>query len=122
MYTDLALHIGGSWVNSSGRQGEEVIKSAPAKGPGRLPHASASDLDAALAAAAKGFEVWRVTSAYDRAKVLRKAAGLVRDRADTIARIMTQEQGKVLAEARVEAFGTADVLEWFAEEGRRAYG
>jgi succinate-semialdehyde dehydrogenase / glutarate-semialdehyde dehydrogenase len=122
MYTDLALHIGGSWLNGDGRQGEDVINPATEKPLGRLPHASASDLDAALAAAAKGFEVWRATSAYDRAKVLRKAAGLVRERADTIARIMTLEQGKVFAEARVEAFGTADVLEWFAEEGRRAYG
>src|SRR5438876_7446927 len=88
MYTDLALHIGGSWVNGGGRQGEDVVNPATEKPLGRLPHASTSDLDQALAAAAKGFEVWRATSAYDRAKVLRKAAGLVRERADNIARVM----------------------------------
>src|SRR6201997_1886285 len=122
MYTDLALHIGGAWLNGDGRQGEDVINPATEKPLGRLPHASTRDLDQALDAARKGFEVWRATSAYDRAKVLRKAAALVRERAESIARIMTQEQGKVLAESRAEVLTTADIVEWFAEEGRRAYG
>src|SRR6202035_2039651 len=56
------------------------------------------------------------------AKVLRKAAGLVRERAEAIAQIMTQEQGKVLAESRLEVMVTAVIIECFAEEGRRAYG
>ena len=76
----------------------------------------------ALEAARKGLALWRATSAYDRAKLLRKAADLVRERAEAIARIMTQEQGKVLGEARIEVLVTADIIEWFAEEGRRAYG
>jgi succinate-semialdehyde dehydrogenase/glutarate-semialdehyde dehydrogenase len=122
MYTDLALHIGGAWLNGDGRQGEDVINPATGKSLGRLPHASTRDLDQALEAARKGFEVWRATSAYDRAKVLRKAANLVRERAEAIARIMTQEQGKILAESRAEVLVTADIVEWFAEEGRRAYG
>jgi succinate-semialdehyde dehydrogenase/glutarate-semialdehyde dehydrogenase len=53
---------------------------------------------------------------------MRKAAGLVRERLEEIARLMTQEQGKPLAEARMEIAGSADVIDWFAEEGRRAYG
>jgi succinate-semialdehyde dehydrogenase / glutarate-semialdehyde dehydrogenase len=122
MYTDLALYIGGAWRDGDGRQGEDVVNPATEKPLARLPHAGASDLDQALEAAKKGFEVWRATSAYDRAKVLRKAAGLVRERAEPIARIMTQEQGKVLAESRLEVLVTADIIEWFAEEGRRAYG
>jgi succinate-semialdehyde dehydrogenase / glutarate-semialdehyde dehydrogenase len=122
MYTDLALHIGGSWLNGDGRKGGDVLNPATEKSLGRLPHASASDLDQALAAAAKGFEAWRAVSAYDRAKVLRKAANLVRERVDSIARIMTQEQGKVFAESRGEVQVTGDIIEWFAEEGRRAYG
>src|SRR5256885_31578 len=101
---------------------EDATNPAPEKPLARLPHASTADLDEALAAATKGFEVWRATSAYDRAKLLRKAANLVRERADAIARIMTQEQGKVLAEARLEVLVTADIIEWYAEEGRRAYG
>jgi succinate-semialdehyde dehydrogenase/glutarate-semialdehyde dehydrogenase len=122
MYTDLALYIGGTWRNGDGRQGEDVINPATEKPLARLPHASASDLDEALEAAKGGLAVWRATSAYDRAKVLRKAAQLVRERAEPIARIMTQEQGKVLPESRMEVMGTADIIEWFAEEGRRAYG
>ncbi|HEY6257902.1 MAG TPA: aldehyde dehydrogenase family protein, partial [Xanthobacteraceae bacterium] len=122
MYTDLALHIGGNWLNGDGRQGEDVVNPATEKPLGRLPHAGASDLDQALAAAQKGLEVWRATSAYDRSKVLRKAAGLVRERADAIGRIMTQEQGKIFAESRLEVLVTADIIDWFAEEGRRAYG
>jgi succinate-semialdehyde dehydrogenase/glutarate-semialdehyde dehydrogenase len=122
MYTDLALHIGGSWLNGDGRQGEDVVNPATEKPLGRLPHAGPGDLDQALEAARKGFELWRATSAYDRAKVLRKAANLVRERGEAIARIMTQEQGKVLAEARLEVNVTGDIIEWFAEEGRRAYG
>jgi succinate-semialdehyde dehydrogenase/glutarate-semialdehyde dehydrogenase len=122
MYTDLALHIGGAWLNGDGRQGEDVVNPATEKPLARLPHAGARDLDQALEAAQNGFKLWRATSAYDRAKVLRKAANLVRERAETIARIMTQEQGKVLSEARLEVLVTADIIEWYAEEGRRAYG
>src|SRR5437660_5644464 len=95
MYTDLALHIGGTWLNGGSRQTEDVLNPATEKPLARLPHASMDDLDQALAAAAKGFEVWRATSAYERAKILRKAANLVRERTETIARIMTQEQGKI---------------------------
>ncbi len=105
MYTDLALHIGGAWRNGDGRQGEDVINPATEKPLGHLPHASASDLDEALAAAEKGFELWRATSAYDRAKVLRQAANLVRERAEPIGRIMTQEQGKIFAESQRRGAG-----------------
>src|SRR6201988_4220205 len=122
MYTDLALYIGGEWKNGGGRAGEDVVNPATEKPLARLPHASTSDLDQALEAAAKGFEVWRATSAYEGAKVLRKAANLGPERADAIARIMTQEQGKVIAEARAEVLVSADIIEWYAEEGRRAYG
>jgi succinate-semialdehyde dehydrogenase/glutarate-semialdehyde dehydrogenase len=122
MYTELALYINGSWRNGDESNGEVVLNPATEKPLARLPHASTADLDEALEAAAKGFAAWRATSAYDRAKVLRKAANLVRERADNIAQIMTQEQGKVLAESRGEVLVTADIIEWFAEEGRRAYG
>ena len=81
-----------------------------------------ADLDEALEAAERGFAAWRKVSAYDRAKVMRKAADLLRSRADAIARLMTLEQGKPLPEARMETMAAADLIEWFAEEGRRAYG
>ena len=68
------------------------------------------------------FPAWRAASVYDRAKVLKKTAELMRERADRIARTLTQEQGKPLAEARTEVLHAADTFEWFAEEGKRAYG
>ena len=61
-------------------------------------------------------------SVYDRAKILKKTAELMRDRADKIARALTQEQGKPLPEAKAEVLHSADTFEWFAEEGKRAYG
>ena len=61
-------------------------------------------------------------SALDRSKIMRKAAALMRERVDTIAALMTMEQGKIVAEAKIETLAAADVIEWFAEESRRAYG
>ncbi|MED5501326.1 MAG: NAD-dependent succinate-semialdehyde dehydrogenase, partial [Pseudomonadota bacterium] len=69
-----------------------------------------------------GFQTWRATSAFERYKIMRKAAELLRERADGIARLMTQEQGKPLAEARGETLAAADTIDWLAEEGRRTYG
>jgi succinate-semialdehyde dehydrogenase / glutarate-semialdehyde dehydrogenase len=122
MYSELALYIDGKWLNGEGRKGEDVINPATGKALAHLPHASKGDLDAALAAAEKGFAVWRATSAYDRAKILRKAADLVRERHDHISKVMTQEQGKVYAESRAEVLTSADIIDWYAEEGRRTYG
>jgi len=122
MYTDLALYIDGQWLNGKGRKGEDVINPATGKSLAHLPHASKADLDAALAAAQKGFKVWRDTSAYDRSKILRKAADLLRERHDHVAKVQTQEQGKVYAESRAEVMTSADIIDWYAEEGRRTYG
>ena len=122
MYSDLALYIDGKWMNGGGRKGEDVINPATEKPLAHLPHASKADLDEALEAAKKGFALWRATSAYDRAKIMRKAADLMRERHDAIAKIMVQEQGKVYAEARVEVMTSADIIDWYAEEGRRSYG
>jgi succinate-semialdehyde dehydrogenase/glutarate-semialdehyde dehydrogenase len=122
MYSDLALYIDGQWLNGKGRKSEDVINPATGKSLGQLPHASKSDLDAALAAAEKGFAVWRATSAYDRSKILRKAADLLRERFDLVAKVMTQEQGKVYGESRAEVLGSAEIIDWYAEEGRRTYG
>jgi succinate-semialdehyde dehydrogenase/glutarate-semialdehyde dehydrogenase len=121
-YPDLRLYIDGEWLTGDGRKSEDVLNPATGKVLASLPHATTADLDRVLAAAEKGFAVWRATSAYDRAKVLRKAADLMRERAEPIARIMVQEQGKPFAEARIEVISSADTIDWMAEEGRRAYG
>jgi len=122
MYTELNLFIDGRWLNGKGRKGEDVINPATGKVLAALPHASSADLDAALGAAAKGFTLWKATSAYDRSKIMRKAADLLRERHDHVAKVMVLEQGKVYAEARAEVLVSADIIDWYAEEGRRAYG
>jgi succinate-semialdehyde dehydrogenase/glutarate-semialdehyde dehydrogenase len=122
MYTDLALYIDGEWIAGGGRESEPVINPATEKPLATLTHASAADLDRALAAAERGYRLWRATAPYERARIMRKAADLIRERLEPIARILTLEQGKIIAEARVEVAVTADIIEWYAEEGRRAYG
>jgi succinate-semialdehyde dehydrogenase/glutarate-semialdehyde dehydrogenase len=122
MYQDVLLHIGGEWRAARGGRTLDVVNPATEEVIGKLAHAGTDDLDEALDHAAKGFAVWRKMSAYDRSKLLRKAAELIRERADAIARLMTMEQGKPVGEAKIEIMGSADVIDWFAEEGRRAYG
>jgi succinate-semialdehyde dehydrogenase/glutarate-semialdehyde dehydrogenase len=99
-----------------------VINPATGEPVGTLPHASRQDLDRALDAAARGFEVWRKTNVVDRSRTLRRAAELLRQRKGDIARRLTLEQGKPLAEATVEVAAAADIFEWNAEEARRVYG
>lgn len=121
MYSELGLFIDGAWKKNGGKS-EEVINPATEKPLATLPHASKSDLDAALDAAKKGFTVWKNTSAYDRSKILRKAADLMRERHDMISKVMVMEQGKPYPEARGEVLVSADIIDWYAEEGRRSYG
>ncbi|MBX8546154.1 NAD-dependent succinate-semialdehyde dehydrogenase [Pseudomonas cichorii] len=122
MYPDVQLYIDGQWRASRDGRTLPVIDPATGQSLGTVAHASIPDLDEALAAAERGFATWRATSAYDRYKIMQKAAQLLRERADSIARIMTQEQGKPLAEARMETQSAADIIDWLAEEGRRSYG
>jgi len=122
MYTDLALFIDGAFLSGEGRDSEPVLNPATGQVLAELPHATTADLDRALAAAATAFPAWRRTSAYERGRILKRAADLIRERKAAIARIMTPEQGKPLAESDGEIAHAADVLEWYAEEGRRAYG
>jgi len=122
MYTSLEHYIDGNWVKASGAKSQEVMNPATSKPIGELTHASRGDLDKALAAADKGFKTWRKVSSYERGKILRKAADLVRARADEIAKVLTQEQGKVFMEAKLEVLSAGDILDWYAAEGQRAYG
>lgn len=122
MYTELGLFIGGKWAQGAGRKAEAVINPANEKPLAELPHASKADLDEALESAKKGFEIWRKTTAWDRGRVLLKAADLIRERSEAIAKILTQEQGKSIAEAKAEMSACADVIQWMGEEGKRAYG
>ena len=122
MYTALEHYIDGNWVKPTGAKKQDVINPANSKAIGELGHVSRGDLDKALAAVDKGFKTWRKVSAFERGKILRKAADLLRTRADDIAKVLTQEQGKIVAEAKLEIMSGADIIDWFAGEGQRAYG
>jgi len=121
-YPDTKLLIDNQWQDAEGGQTLDVINPATGSRIGRVAHASRADLDRALAAAKRGFDTWRWLPAHERAAIMRRAAGLLRERAQDIARLLTQEQGKPLAEARGEVLAGADIIEWFADEGRRVYG
>lgn len=122
MYETLELYIDGQFRQGTDGRGQDVLNPATGKSLGHVPHVSKSDLDAALKSADKAFKTWRKVNPYERAKILRKAADLLRSRADHIARCLTQEQGKPIGEATMEVNVSADVIDWFADEGRRAYG
>ena len=122
MYKDVQLHIAGKWGPAQAGKTLPIVNPATGEEIGTLAHAEQADLDQALQAAEKGFQVWRRVSAYDRSKQLRKVADLLRSRADDIAKLMTMEQGKPLAEAKMEIMASGDIIDWFAEEARRTYG
>ena len=122
MYTSLEHYIDGNWVKPTGSKAQDVVNPSTSKAIGEIGHASKADLDKALAAADKGFKTWRKVSSFERGKILRKAADLVRERADEIAKVLTQEQGKVLMEAKMEVMSAGDIIDWYSAEGQRAYG
>jgi succinate-semialdehyde dehydrogenase/glutarate-semialdehyde dehydrogenase len=121
-YPDTRLLIDGQWVDAASGKTLQVLNPATGEPIGQVAHAGIEDLDRALRAAQKGFEAWRAIPAHERAATMRRAAALVRERADEIAPLLTQEQGKPLIEARMETLAGADIIEWFADEGRRVYG
>ncbi|MBP7646562.1 MAG: NAD-dependent succinate-semialdehyde dehydrogenase [Comamonas sp.] len=121
-YPDTQLLINGQWQPAA--SGKTIAVHNPATGAviGQLAHAGIEDLDRALAAAEKGFVIWKNTSAHERQATMRKAAALLKERADDIAALLTQEQGKPLAEAKGEVLAGVGIIEWFADEALRLYG
>jgi succinate-semialdehyde dehydrogenase/glutarate-semialdehyde dehydrogenase len=121
-YPELSLYIDGEFIGRSGRETRAVHDPATAQVLGQLPLASRSDLERSVAAAERAFREWRHVSPLDRSAVLRKAAHLMRERAESIAHGITLDNGKPLPEAMGEVQGSAELAEWHAEEGRRIYG
>ena len=116
------LFINGEWVDSSDGKTLAVENPATEETIADVAFGTRDDCRRAVEAAAEAMKSWMRLTPYDRAKVLKKTADLMRDRADSLARTMTMEQGKPLAEAKGEVLHSADTFEWFAEEGKRAYG
>jgi succinate-semialdehyde dehydrogenase/glutarate-semialdehyde dehydrogenase len=118
-YPNLQLYIGGEWKS---RDGQPVINPADETVLGALPHATRQDLADAVAAAEQGFKVWRRMSPAKRCEIILKAVALVRSRVEEMAVTMTLEQGKPIGQSRLEVQRATDIIEWDANEGRRAYG
>ena len=121
-YPHIQLFIDGHWRDGAAARSLPVVNPATGAVMGQVACAETADLEEVAAAAVRGFAVWRQTSAFERYKIMRRAAQLLRDRVERVASLMTLEQGKPLAEARMEVLAGADTIDWFAEEGRRAYG
>ena len=122
MYPNTLLYINGAWGPGASGRTLPVVNPADGSQIGAVAYAERADLDRALEAADQGFKAWRKISAFERSKLMRKAANLFRERADAVAPMLTMEQGKPLAEAKQEVLAGADIIDWFAEEARRAYG
>lgn len=122
MYQDLDLFIKGEWRPASDGQTKPVTDPATEDALGTIAMATEADVDAALQAAQEGFKVWRRVGTWDRAAKIRRAADLIRERADRIATLMSLETGKPKAESLGETNAAADQFEWYSEETKRIYG
>jgi len=116
------LFINGEWVDAASKKKLAVENPATEETIAEVSSGGREDCKRAVAAASEAMKSWMKLTPYDRAKVLKKTADFMRERADNLARTMTMEQGKPLAEAKGEVLHSADTFEWFAEEGKRAYG
>lgn len=119
---DLQLFIAGEWRGGEGRDARPVVDPATAGTIAELPVATAADLDEALAAAARGWPAWRAKTPDERGALMHKVAGLIRERVDHIATLLTLEQGKPIAQARGEVLSAAGLFDYFAEQGKRIEG
>jgi len=121
-YPEIALYIDGQWGQGSGGRGDDVINPATEEVLGRVPFAEPGDVDRAIAAAKAAFPTWRDAGPDFRSSILLRASALLHQRADEIGQVMTLEEGKPRGEAVGEVHRAATLLQWDAEEGRRAYG
>ena len=121
-YPQLKMLINGEWVTQGGDGTMLVLNPATEEVLGEMPKASSEQLDAALAAADEGFRLWSAKPAIERFNILRAGAQLVRERAKDIARVVTLEVGKPMAQSLGEVASAADVIDFQAEEAKRAGG
>src|SRR6266849_6405211 len=115
-------YIDGQWVGADSRKTLPVIDPATGQALGTVPDLGAAETRRAIAAAERAWPAWRAKTAKERAVILRKWFDLMMASQEDLAQILTAEQGKPLAEARGEIAYGASFIEWFAEEGKRAYG
>jgi succinate-semialdehyde dehydrogenase/glutarate-semialdehyde dehydrogenase len=116
------MFIEGAWTDAGASKRQAVVNPADESTVAEVAYGGRAEAERAIDAAARALPAWRATPAPERAKILKRTADLIRERADKLARTLTLEQGKPLAEAKGEVLHSADTFEWFAEEGKRAYG
>jgi succinate-semialdehyde dehydrogenase/glutarate-semialdehyde dehydrogenase len=121
-YMRQANLIGGDWVQADSGATIDVINPATGLKIGTVPKAGKAETRRAIEAAGKAFKSWRKTSALERSKLLHKLADALLDNQDSLAELLTMEQGKSLTESKGEIGSSAAYVRWFAEEGRRTYG
>jgi succinate-semialdehyde dehydrogenase len=115
-------YIDGEWVDASNGATWDVVNPATEEVVRTVPYGNGEDARRAIEAGARAFPAWRAATAYDRAAILKRAADIMRTRLDDLGRTSVQECGKPFAQAKGEWAVVADLFEWFAEEGKRAYG
>jgi len=116
------LYIDGKWCDAASGRTHDVINPANESVIAEVAFGDRKDCARAISAAGAAMPAWMKLTAYDRAKLLKKTADIIRERADVLARTLTMEQGKPVPEAKAEVMQTADTFEWFAEEAKRSYG
>jgi len=116
------MFIDGKWCDADSGRTLGVINPATEEVLEEIAYGGRAETRRAVEAAQRAMPAWTKQTAWDRAKVLKKTADFMRQRCDAIARTLTLEQGKPLAESKAEILHSADTFEWFAEEGKRAYG
>ena len=116
------LYVNGAFTESASGKRIPVINPATEEPFAEVSQGGREDAKKAIAAASAAMPAWMKQTAHERAKVLKKAADLIGPLADQFAKDMTMEQGKPVAEAKMEVLQSADTFEWFAEEGKRVYG
>lgn len=121
-YEKLELLIAGEWTQGTSGKTEPVINPATEEVLGQLPHASPADLDRAIEASREGFKVWSSMTAVARQEIMERAARLMEERKQDMARNLTMEMGKPVGEAAMELDFVIGATRWYAEEGKRAYG
>lgn len=115
-------YVNGKWVDAKSGQTFEVTDPSSGKVIGTMPEMNAEDTEAAIKAASEAFVSFKKTTGRERARMLRKWYQLLVDNSEDIAKLITWENGKPIADARGEANYGANFFEWFSEEAPRTYG
>jgi succinate-semialdehyde dehydrogenase/glutarate-semialdehyde dehydrogenase len=115
-------YVDGRWLDADSGETFTVVDPATGEEIASLPRMGAAETRRAIEAAARAYPAWRGLGAKGRAAVLRRLADLMLERLEDLAALLTLEQGKPVAESRVEVAYAASFYEWFAEEGKRVYG